>query len=141
MKAESLISYVVLGVILNLIVAAFIIDMAEAGHSIFAYYFGYLLPFISLISYLSYRKFRNYELAALKIKHFLRPSQFLSIITVVGFLAASIIFSVIYQENFSLSYFSDLGIFIVGMLVIVVIPNSLLQIGYYLFYLMETKKQ
>ncbi|MEP2446185.1 MAG: hypothetical protein ABJI69_03065 [Balneola sp.] len=141
MRAESLISYVVLGVILNLIVAAFIIDMAEAGHSIFAYYFGYLLPFISLFSYLSYRKFRNHELATLKIKHFLRPSQFLSIITVVGFLAASIIFSVIYNEKFSLSYFSDIGLFIVWMLVIVVIPNSLLQIGYFIFYLKKTKKQ
>lgn len=140
MATQKIILYAILGTFLNSIIAVFIIEMAEAGHSIFGYYFGYILPFISLFSYLSYLKFRKYEIEALKIKHFFRPTQFLSSVIVFGFLIASIIFNLSYQENFSLNYLGELGLFILGMLVIVIIPNLILESIFYHFYLKRKNK-
>ncbi len=127
MTTESINWFVFFGVILNSVIAVFIIKMAEAGHSIFAYYFGYILPLLSLFSYLSYRKFRDSAIETLQIKHFLRPSLILSLIIVFGFLIASIIFDLIYNESFTLSTLNDLGLFIVAILLVVVIPNLVLQ--------------
>ncbi|MBJ2172743.1 hypothetical protein JBL43_00745 [Aureibaculum sp. A20] len=122
---------IIIATIINAIVGGFLVYTSFQGHSSFGIILGAILPIIALVLYINiYGKYEDLEITKDLEKKIFKPSIKI-VITLLVLMVILVTWISISQNEISID--SEYIYFFTIVLLIFLIPNLLVQFGFYLF--------